>query len=72
MKIIFTKQDIERFGFTYEPDKSFCHAIPLWGKFHNLDDKNYIASRIISKYINSVYEKNGTVYVLGYGTIDFI
>jgi len=72
MKLLFDRRDIERFGFTYEPNEKKCNNIKLSGNFHNLDDQNYIAGRVISKYINSIYENNGNVYVRGHGTIDFI
>ena len=69
-KQLFTRADIERFGFKYEPDGSKCIDVIL----HNVDktNKSSIVRKVGMKYVNSIFEQRGNIYVRGYGNIDIL
>lgn len=87
VKEIFTKRDIENFGFTYEPDSSKCQTRKLRLYVPSKIDyffKQEIAKQIPYKYVHKVWETpnshegdlnflaDSKILVTGHGQIDII
>jgi hypothetical protein len=81
MKQLFTRQDIEKFGFIYEPDASKCKTIRI--KSWPNESKQEIARNIYTKYVNSVFVNESIqpitgghwdtkVMIKGHGNIDLL
>lgn len=55
VKQLWTKKDIEDFGFIYEPNAQKCKTFKLAGGYNNEYDKSNIAKKIYVKYVHSVF-----------------
>jgi len=83
-KQLFTKSDIERFGFKYEPDPSKCKTRKLrFMVCETEEDKSEIAKDILWKYVHSVFidtyqpftlptHYDHRVMIMGHGQIDVL
>jgi hypothetical protein len=69
VKQLFTKQDIERFGFTYEPNEERCTIVQLRLVFTDFDNKTALVKKVHFQNIHSIYFSNGNAYVKGHGNI---
>ena len=72
MTILFNRQDIERFGFTYEPNETKCTTVQLRLVPADFNNKAALVKKIYFQNIHSIYSSNGHAYIKGHGTINFI
>lgn len=84
IKQLFTKEDIQKYGFIYEPDTSKCKLRKLrFPSCETEEDKAEISKEIFFKYVNSVFidtyqplippdHYDYRVMVRGHGQIDVI
>lgn len=55
VKQLWTRRDIESYGFIYEPDPSKCVTYKVAVGAYNENDKKMIAQKIWIKYVHSVF-----------------
>lgn len=83
IKQLWTRKDIENYGFTYEPDISKCKTFKLVGGYIDENDKKNIAKKIFVKCVHSVFiytdqpfipptHYDHRVMVKGHGQIDVL
>lgn len=83
VKQLWTRRDIENYGFKYEPDPTKCVTYKIAVGEFNANDKRMIAEKIWTKYVHSVFinteqpfnpptHYDHRVMVKGHGQIDVI